>query len=214
MRTECAKYLEKLIHKKYTLECNICEKAIHFFCAGISESNFKKMSKLNKGKYNCSDHKKTNSSINNFQTSVKVETKIDELIQSVEFKGKQFDNFNSKVDSLISKVEHSKIENENNYLFNEVSTIKFKIDVLEQLNLIKSIDVAGIPHTPNENCSEIIKEIGLKTNSKINVLEANRQYFNKNSKSIIVAKLETIEMKKNLIRNSKISKISANNICA
>lgn len=188
------------------------QKTIHFFCAGISGSNFNKMSKLNKGKYTCSDHKQTNSSINNCQTSVKVETKTDELIQSVEFMGKQFDNFNSKVDSLISevknlKIENEKIKNENYYLLNEVSTIEFKIDVLEQLNLIKSIDVAGIPHTPNENCSEIIKEIGLKTNTKINVLQANRQFFNNNSKSIIVAKLETIEMKKNLIRNSKISKI-------
>jgi len=59
-----------------------------------------------------------------------------------------------------------------------------------------------------------VKEIGLKTNTSINVVEANRQYFNNNSNSIIIAKLETIEMKKTLIRNSKISKISANNICS
>jgi hypothetical protein len=45
------------------------------------------------------------------------------------------------------------------------------------------------------------------------VVEANKQYFNKNSNSIFVAKLETIEMKKNLIRNSKISKITTNNVC-
>lgn len=99
-------------------------------------------------------------------------------------------------------------------MLNEVSIIKFKIDLIEQSNLIKSIDVAGVPHTPNENCTEIVKEICLKTNTIIDVVEANRQYFNNNSNSIIVAKLATIEMKKNLIRNSKISKISANNICS
>lgn len=70
------------------------------------------MSKSTKGKYSCSDHKHTNSSIEITQTSVKVETKIDELIQSVEFMGKQFDNFNSKIDLLINEVKHLKIENE------------------------------------------------------------------------------------------------------
>ncbi|KAL4101321.1 hypothetical protein QTP88_021341 [Uroleucon formosanum] len=84
----------------------------------------------------------------------------------------------------------------------------------KQSRLIKSIEVAGIPHTPNENCAEIVKEIGLKTNTVINVVEANRQFFNNNSNSIIIAKLETIDMKKTLIRNSKITKISANNICS
>jgi hypothetical protein len=42
---------------------------------------------------------------------------------------------------------------------------------------------------------------------------ANRQYFKTNSNRIIVAKLKTIEMKKNLTRNSKISKITAYNLC-
>lgn len=217
MDSECAKCLEKLIHKEDTLECNTCKKTVHFYCAGISESNFKKMSKLNKGKYACSDHKQTDSNTKNIQPSVKVETKIDELIQSVEFMGKQFDNFNNKLDSLVNevknlKIENAKMKNENNNLLNEVSIIKFKIDTLEQSNLIKSIDITGIPQTPNENCTEIVKEIGLKTNTKINVIEANRQYFTNNTNSIIVAKLETIEMKKNLIRNSKICKISANNL--
>lgn len=46
MHTECDKCLEKLIHKEDTINCNICQKTIHFFCAGLSESNFKKMSKL------------------------------------------------------------------------------------------------------------------------------------------------------------------------
>jgi len=90
--------------------------------------------------------------------------------------------------------------------------INFKIDIIEQSNLIKSIEVAGIPHTPNENCAEIVKEIGLKTNTVINVVEANTQFFNNNSNSIIIEKLESIDMKKTLIRNSKITKISANNI--
>jgi FtsZ-binding cell division protein ZapB len=92
----------------------------------------KKMSKLSKGKYIFSDHKQTNPNINNIQTPVKVETKIEELIQSVEFMGKQFDNFNNKVDSLLNemknlKIENEEMKNENNYLLNEVTIIKNKI---------------------------------------------------------------------------------------
>lgn len=46
---------------------------------------------------------------------------------------------------------------------NEFLITKFKFDTLKQSNLIKSIDIIGIPHTPDENCTEIVKEIGLKS---------------------------------------------------
>jgi hypothetical protein len=49
---------------------------------------------------------------NNIQTPVRVETNIEKLIQSAEFMGKQFDNFNSKVDSLLKEIKNLKIENE------------------------------------------------------------------------------------------------------
>jgi len=41
---------------------------------------------------------------------------------------------------------------------------------------------------------------------------ATRLYINNLSKSIIVAQLETIEMRRNLIYNSKTSTLTANNI--
>jgi len=50
------------------------------------------MSKVNKGKFACSDHKQTEINSNEIQQSVNFETKIEELIQTVEFMGKQFDN--------------------------------------------------------------------------------------------------------------------------
>jgi len=132
--------------------------------------------------------------------------------------GKQFDVFNKKVDSMLSeikalKIENEKISNENKYLSSEVSSLKLKIDNIEQFNLNKYIDITEIPQTTNENCSEIVKQIGLKTNTTINVIETKRIYINnsKNS-SIIIAKLETTEIKRTLIRNSNIFKLSANNI--
>ncbi|XP_008183717.1 zinc finger MYM-type protein 1-like [Acyrthosiphon pisum] len=95
-------------------------------------------------------------------------------------------------------------------MFGEVSILKLRISSIEQSNLNNYIDITGIPQTKNENCSEIVKQIGLKTNTIINVIEANRIYITNDKNSIIVAKLETNEMKKKFIRNSKISKLSPN----
>lgn len=217
MNTECAKCLETLTHNEDALICNVCKNTVHFYCTGISETNFKKLSKLNKNKFVCCNCKITESSITKIQPSTKMETKIEELISSVEFMGKQFDVFNKKVDSMLSeikilKIENEKISNENKYLSSEVSSLKLKIDNIEQFNLNKYIDITGIPQTTNENCSEIVKQIGLKTNTTINVIEAKRIHINNSKNSIIVAELETTEMKRTLIRNSKISKLSANNI--
>jgi hypothetical protein len=70
------------------------------------------------------------------------------------------------------------MKNGNNYLLSKVTIIIYQIVTLEKSNVIKSIDVADIPHTLNENCTKIVKEIGLKTNAIIKVVEANRPYFN------------------------------------
>jgi len=84
-----------------------------------------------------------------------------------------------------------------------VLVFKFKINNIEQSNLNKYIDNIGIPQTTNENCSEIVKEIGLKTNTNIKAINANRIYITNSKVSIILAKLETTEIRRNLIRNSK-----------
>lgn len=96
MNTECAKCSEILTHSEDTLICNVCKHTVHFYCTGISETNFKKLSKLNKSKFVCCDCKITESSITKIQPTTKMETKIDELISSVEFMGKQIDVFNKK----------------------------------------------------------------------------------------------------------------------
>lgn len=175
------------------------------------------MSKLNKSKFVCGNCKVTDSNVTKIQPVTKMEVKIEELISSVEFMGKQFDGFNKKVDLMLNeikalKVENEKIKNENKCLSSEVLLLKSKIDNIEQSNLNNYIDIIGIPQMKNENCLEIVNEIGLKTNTNIKVVIANRLYITNSKTSIIVAKLETTEMRINLIRNSKMSKLSANSI--
>jgi len=78
----------------------------------MSESYFKKISKVNQKKIACNNHKQIELNLNKIQQSVNVETKIEEIIQSVEFTGKQFDIFNSKVDLMLNEIKNLKIKNE------------------------------------------------------------------------------------------------------
>jgi len=72
-----------------------------------------------------------------------------------------------------------------------------------------SVDVTGIPKTTNEDCISIIEEIGNKTNTELKVIEAYRINSFTSKHNIITAKLATLDMRKNLIRNGKSLKLTA-----
>lgn len=107
------------------------------------------------------------------------------------------------------KIEYENIKYENIRLSNEVSNLKSKIDDIEQQNLGISVDIVGIPITTSENCISIVENIGMKTNTAIKVLEAYRVNHFGLKQSKIVAKLEAHDMRKNLIRNVKTTKLTA-----
>jgi len=97
-------------------------------------------------------------------------------------------------------------------LSEEVVILKNKIDEIEQFNLGITVDITGIPKTINENCKLIVEEIGKKTHTEINILEAHRIDSFISKRSIIVAKLATHDMRRNLIRNVKSVKLTADRI--
>lgn len=51
----CIKCLESSTHKEDLLECSTCKKVLHFYCAGYSELNYKKMSNNTKSRFTCSE---------------------------------------------------------------------------------------------------------------------------------------------------------------
>lgn len=73
-----------------------------------------------------------------------------------------------------------------------------------------SIEITGIPKMENENCITIVKNIAEKLDISITVTEASRLNLTDNKPPIIIAKLETAEMRKSLITNSKLQKLNAN----
>jgi len=77
------------------------------------------------------------------------------------------------------------------------------LDSFEQHNLGKSVEIKGVPKSPSENCLAIVQQIAKKLNITITATEATRLTISNTNYPIILAKLETPEMRKNLIHSSK-----------
>jgi len=78
-------------------ECSICTTKFHFYCTEITEANFKKMSKNTKSRFSCilcqnSEHKIISDPISN------LDAKMENLLNSVSFISKKFDDFNKKLE--------------------------------------------------------------------------------------------------------------------
>lgn len=224
MSFKCVKCFDTSTHKDDILECSTCKKFLHFYCAGYSEINFKKMSNNTKARFNCTecqtDILKFQKSPKNQKTENKVnsvnpmEKNIEELMSSVSFMSSQFDNFNKKIDTIVSELKNIKLVNEkiiaeNKRLSDEVCILKYKIDEIEQHNLGISVDIIGIPKTTNENCIDIVEEIGKITNTECKVIEAYRINSLVSKQNIITAKLSTLGMRKDLIHKVRSMKLTA-----
>lgn len=222
MHFTCAKCLETSTQKEDLLECSTCKKVLHFYCTGYSEQNYKKMSNNTKSRFTCSECQTTKSpkpQTSGVELSLmsSMEKNIEELTKSVSFMSSKFDDFSNKIDYLVSELKNIKIVNEkiiteNKRLSDEVEVLKYKIDEIEQHNLGITVEITGIPKTTNENCVLIVEEIGKKTNTELKVLEANRINFFNSKQNIILAKLDTLDMRKNLIRNVKSMKLTTDKI--
>jgi len=214
MSTECAKCSEIFTHNEDLLECCNCKNNLHFYCAGVAESSFKKMSQNTKTRFSCQDCR-IPSQKSDKVISKKSEDRMEELIKSVSFMSSQFDEFNKKLDAALLEMNHLRTENnklkiENTRLANDILDIKQKLDTFEQANMGIGIEITGIPKMENENCINTVKQIAEKLNISITITEASRLNSTNNKPSIIIAKLETSEMRKNLIKINKLQKLNAN----
>jgi len=108
------------------------------------------MSNNKKARFNCIDcrfdiHKsqkspKTQKTENKVISVNPMEKNIEELMISVSFMSSQLDNFNNKIDTIVSELKIMKLVNEkiiaeNKRLSDEVYILKSKIEEIEQHNL-------------------------------------------------------------------------------
>ncbi|CAI6372521.1 unnamed protein product [Macrosiphum euphorbiae] len=212
MSSKCIKCNKHITHLEDVLQCSLCKSITS--CMN-SETAFRKMTNNTKKRFTCTTCNTFKSLATSTEPSNLLEDKIEELIKSVSFMSQQFDEFNKKIESIFNEIKLVKIENEqikkeNTILSKQISEIRQKIDILEQQNLGASIEIIGIPKTENENCISIVKEIGKKMNIVIPVIEARRITAEKSKSNLIIAKLESKEIRSQLIRKSKNEKLNAN----
>jgi len=147
------------------------------------------------------------------------DNKLEEIMTSMKVMSDQFDSFNSKIDSVLNeiktlKAENSKITLENMKLNNEIDSLKITFDELERYNLRNSIEIKGIPKTLNENCSDIIQSIAKKVNCNVIINSAYRIVAKDNNSGILIAEINSLEMKNNLLRKIKKIKLNANMVAS
>lgn len=204
------------ITKEDSIQCVTCKKNLHSYCAGYSEVNFKKLSSNTKSRFSCEYCLLSTSKAKlKMDLSPSKDNKLEEIITSMKFMSDQFDSFNSKIDSVLNeiktlKAENSKITLENMKLNNEIDSLKIKIDELEQYNLRNCIEIKGIPKTLNENCSDIIQSIAKKVNCNVIINSAYRIVTKENNSGILIAEINSLEMKNDLLRKIKKIKLNAN----
>lgn len=111
MPSTCRKCRADLAQNEDVLECSMCKVIAHYYCAGYSEHNFKKMSNNTKARFTCENClviKQTSPKLNNHdrKPGTLLENNIEELMKSVSFMSTRFDNFSTKLDNVIMELNN------------------------------------------------------------------------------------------------------------
>lgn len=200
------------------LKCSKCNKFLHFGCAGLRETIYRKMKIELKELWNCYKCKNNKVFIKP-KTSSFSDTTIENLVESVEFMSGQFESFKNQMKNILStlgelqtenkiiRAQHVKIEEEI-LLFNK------RINMLEQKSLECNIGIIGVPEDKQENCVETIKQIASKLKVELSVQNAFRVHSgDKNKIRKIVAIINSKENKRNLINEARKSKLTTKQVC-
>lgn len=196
--------------------CSNCKIGTHYYCQGVNENTFSKMSKNTKNKWTCNECKnKWNKKVDIYDSS-KEKITLENLATSVQYMSDKFDTFNATVNKILDEMKQIREQNQilyekNEKLSTEVQFLHLKIDDLEQKTLDKAVEIIGIPTSPSEDCKTIVEEIANKLNIKCNVKKAYR-ISTKNKDMKIIAWLTTKEAKKELLETSKKNKITTNQV--
>jgi len=211
----CIKCTDNVI-KEDEIICSDCRISAHYYCQGINENNFNKMSKNTKNKWTCTDCKTKWDSNKKIipENEVKCDN-IKQLTESVQYMSDKFDNFNITVNRILNEMKELKEQNTkllviNEKLSNEVQFLKTKVDDLEQRTLEKAVEIVGIPITTNENCKSLVEEITHKLNIECNIVKAYRIKTQHKTDMKIIAWLSNIDDKNRLISEAKRMKLNAN----
>lgn len=209
------------IYNNEDIKCSKCKIFLHFACAGLRESSFRKMSAATKWKWccvNCRDSTTTSSETNNekkppLENLTQSDKLLLELKESVNFMSGQFDDFNMQLRAItksINKVkeENKQLKEQNLNLKNEMNFVNKKINFIEQKLIENHIEIIGVPEKENEDCTKIVEEISKTLGEPVSVLSAYRFRSKAQNKfGKIVAVLNNQKNKKSLMNLARKKKL-------
>lgn len=108
------------IYEEDELNCSICNGFLHFGCASLRKSVFRKMSKNAKQKWSCSKCKynidlksklPTNNTTEDNEAHVLINESFNSLTDSVNFMSEKFDVFSKQLQELILSMKDLREEN-------------------------------------------------------------------------------------------------------
>ncbi|KAF6211060.1 hypothetical protein GE061_014173 [Apolygus lucorum] len=154
-----------------------CSSNFHYKCCGIVEVNFKKMSSAVRSKWKCSTCKSVSTIVTKLIAPLESKMKainqdICELKKSSEYLSAQFDTFSKGLEEMKQTV--GKLENDNKFLMDTVYKLQFRLDNIEQDSRKMNVEIHGIPETKNENLCDIVRDLSVKLNSDMSVVNAFR----------------------------------------
>jgi len=105
--------------------------------------------------------------------------------------------------------ENSMLRQESDNIDRNVTYVYRRLDMLEQYALRNCVEIIGAPDFTNENCIEIVKQIGATLGVEISVIKAERLgSIPSSNTNRIVAKLLNFEQKKRLMESARTNQLS------
>lgn len=147
---QCEKCRETLIREDVII-CSTCKKESHFYCQGITENGFDRMTNNTKNRWDCNECKVSRESKKEEIQSVNDKANnIQQLTESVQFMSTKFDQLNITVGKILNEMkelreQNMKLTETNDKLSSEIRELKIKLEELEQKSIEKAIEIVGVP---------------------------------------------------------------------
>ncbi|BET01435.1 Hypothetical protein NTJ_14251 [Nesidiocoris tenuis] len=151
----------------------------------------------------------------------KLDKKVNNIEKSVEFSSVKTDEVLSKLTSIEKEINslkksNSRLQKENTSIKIELSTLRRRLNFVEQDRLDISLEIFGIPETPNENVVDIVKTIATKSDIQLIEQEVAFALRRNTGKKAAVNKMRPILVKveRSSTRNQLVKAIKKKDIMA
>lgn len=156
--------------------CTSCNFSFHFYCVGLNDRNYKKLSAIVKSKYKCPDCKLNNPQSANTDvigsektlnsTNKIIDNKNQELAELKDYFDGKFQHLEKKMDTMMENIrsEFNKrvetLEIKVKERDEVIEDLEARLDELEVRSRICNIEIRGIPETRGEDVAAVVKRVG------------------------------------------------------